>query len=322
MDRRNFISNSLIGAGIAAAGAGVVQTQMASAEEKKAMTFGVGFLSDYTEHRVELAKELGYDCISVQMGRNKPYCQDLQSGDGVKKMQETFSKNGVSITSFADYANHLDANPDAREASSEFAHQLIDVAANMGVKIIAALCGRDRSKSIDESMDDFKKVWGPLVKHAEDKGIKYAFENWVGGNDISHGVNLAVCPYAWTKIFDAIDSPALGLEFDPSHLYWQGIDYLRAAREFSKKIFQVHLKDCIINPEDLYQRGHTGGSFQFCLPGWGDIKWPVFFRVLWQNGFRGNVVLEHEDSMYDDDRYEEGFRIAKTYLNTLLPPIK
>ncbi len=322
MDRRNFISSSLIGAGIAAVGAGEALAESASTKEKNATTFGVGFLSDYSEHRVELAKVYGYDCISVQMGRNRPYCQDLESGEEVKKMMDVFEKHGVFITSFADYANHLDANPDAREASSEFTHTLIDVAAQMGIKTIAALCGRDPSKSIDESLDDFKTVWGPLAKHAEDKGIKIAFENWVGGNDISHGVNLAICPYAWNKMFETVDSPALGLEFDPSHLYWQGIDYLRAARDFSSRIVQVHLKDCIINPEDLYQRGHTGGSFQFCLPGWGDVQWPLLFRTLWQNGFRGNVVVEHEDSMFDGDRYEEGFRVTKAYLDTLLPPLK
>ena len=74
----------------------------------------------------------------------------------------------------------------------------------------------------------------------------------------------------------------------------------------------------MILTEDLYLKGHTGGSFKFCLPGWGDVKWPAFFRTLWEGGYKGNVIVEHEDDMFKGD---QGFRIARAYLNTLLPKL-
>jgi len=320
MDRRNFISNTVIGAGVAAAASSTItQAAEKKSDAKGKRTFGLGFLTAFSPERIALAKECGYDCLSVHMSFRNDQWESLKTDSGQKKFLDLFRSNGIQITSFADYANHLDPDPQKREGNNTFCSELIDVAAKMGVKIIAALAGRDPSKSVDESIDDFKKVWGPLAKKAEDKGVRIAFENWVGGNDIGHGVNIAVNPDAWSKIFDAVPSPAVGLEFDPSHLYWQGIDYLRAAREFSRKIIQVHLKDCIIRPEDLYRRGCTGGAFRFCLPGWGDIQWAALFRILWEGDFRGNLVVEHEDDMYSGDRYDEGFRIAKAYLDTLLP---
>jgi len=319
MDRRDFISNAIVGAGMAAAVAAPASAEGNDMEKKKTKTFGLGILTGYTPERLALAQECGYDCMSVQMSFRNPQWENLKTKDGQQKYLELFQSHGVEISSFADYANHLDPEPDKREASSAFCSELIDICAQMGVKRIAALAGRDSSKSVDDSLGDFKAVWAPLAKKAEDKGVQIAFENWVGGNDIGRGVNIAVCPYAWNKMFDAVNSSAIGLEFDPSHLYWQGIDYLRAAREFSSKIYQVHLKDCVIRTEDLYQRGCTGGSFRFCLPGWGEINWHAFFRTLWEGGFRGNCIVEHEDDMFSRERYDEGFRVAKAYLNTVLP---
>lgn len=316
MDRRDFLSSSLITAGVVSTIASAAAAEEKKPEHQKKNIYGVGFLTGYSPEIVKKAKEFNYDCLSVQMGFRNPVWESLKTSDGRKKFMEVFESNGVELSSFADYANHLDSDPEKRKANSDFCSDLIDVASALGVKTIAALAGRDPEKTIDDSIGDFKSVWGPLAKKAEDKGVRFAFENWVGGNDINHGINIGICPYAWRKMFDAVPSPAIGLEFDPSHLYWQGIDYLRAVREFSSKIYQVHLKDCVILTEDMYLRGCTGGSFKFCLPGWGEVKWPAFFRALWEGGFKGNVIVEHEDDMHKGD---DGFRIARAYLNTLLP---
>ena len=58
------------------------------------------------------------------------------------------------------------------------------------------------------------------------------------------GPNIATGPVGWEALFKAFgDSPHVGLQFDPSHLVWQFMDPVQAARDFVDKIYDVHLKD-------------------------------------------------------------------------------
>ena len=82
------------------------------------------------------------------------------------------------------------------------------------------MCIRDRTKSVEENLEKYVKVWTPIVRHAEEMGVRIGIENcpmyytkdeWPGGN------NLASTPYIWKKMFELIPSKNLGLNFDPSH---------------------------------------------------------------------------------------------------------
>ncbi len=69
------------------------------------------------------------------------------------------------------------------------------------------------------------------------------------GSHIKQGffTNIGTSPVGWEALFKAFhDSPHVGLQFDPSHLVWQFMDPVAAAREFIDKIYDVHLKDCEI----------------------------------------------------------------------------
>ena len=175
----------------------------------------------------------------------------------------------------------------------------------------------------------FGLVGGPAVAGALTQGIMYFKtdeqiagwgESWVGGNDISHGVNIGVCPDGYSMMFDAVPSEALGIEYDASHLYWQRIDHIRFIHEFGPRIHHVHLKDVEILPERMYRRGCTGGSFRFRIPGWGEVKWQDVFTALMEEGYQGNMVIEHEDPLYSSRRkFDEGLRLAHDYLRPIFP---
>ena len=97
-------------------------------------------------------------------------------------------------------------------------------------------------------------------------------------------------------------SPAatLGLNFDPSHLVWQHIDYVARVREFGQRIVHVHAKDARIDRDRLYEVGVLGlGWHTPKLPGLGDVDWGAFFSALTDAGYRGPVCVEVEDRAYE-----------------------
>src|SRR5262249_23145563 len=133
--------------------------------------------------------------------------------------------------------------------------KVIIAAAKLGVPVVNTFIGRDPNKSIDDNWPVFRNVWPDIVRHVEAIGVRLAIENcpmlfsrdeWPGGK------NLAVNPAIWRRIFAELDAGTrgknlVGLNFDPSHLVWQHIDYVRCIREFGGRIFHVHAKDTRID---------------------------------------------------------------------------
>jgi sugar phosphate isomerase/epimerase len=121
-------------------------------------------------------------------------------------------------------------------------------------------------------------------------------DEWPGGK------NLATTPAIWRRMFEAIPSDHFGLNFDPSHLIWQKIDYLKAIRDFAKKFIHVHAKDARVDQHRLDEVGIMGAPLQFHtpkLPGLGDINWGQFFSMLSDAGYNGPVCIEVEDRAYE-----------------------
>jgi sugar phosphate isomerase/epimerase len=112
----------------------------------------------------------------------------------------------------------------------------------------------------------------------------------------------------------------LGLEFDPSHLYWQGIDYLRAVREFKERIYHVHAKDTELLPEVRYRKGVNGDTYRFRIPGYGDINWTAFLSTLNEIGYDGGIAIEHEDAVYWGNKFDEGLVRGWQVLSPLVHP--
>ena len=105
-------------------------------------------------------------------------------------------------------------------------------------------------------------------------------------------------------MFDAIPSKFFGLNYDPSHLVWQQMDYIAPLREFQSRIFRVHLKDARLDPYRLNQVGILAHPLEYHapkLPGLGDVNWGRFFAVLNDTGYDGPANVEVEDRAYEGD---------------------
>jgi sugar phosphate isomerase/epimerase len=123
------------------------------------------------------------------------------------------------------------------------------------------------------------------------------------GDEWPGGKNLAHTPTIWRRMFNDIPSDFFGLNFDPSHLVWQQMDYINPLREFSEKIFHVHAKDVRIDCDRLNEVGILAPPLEFHtpkLPGLGEIDWGRFLSVLSDTGYRGPICIEVEDRAYEN----------------------
>ncbi len=242
------------------------------------------------------------------------------------RVRDILRRHELEISSLAYYPNNLDPDKATREAANAHLRRVIEAAEKLDVEVVGTFVGRDRHRSIDESLEDFKEVWPPIVSYAREHNVKVAIENcpmifsldeWPGGN------NLAYSPAVWRRMFEIIPDQNFGLNLDPSHLVWQFIDYTRVVRDFASRIFHVHAKDLEIDGEGLYQNGvmSLGMGWQVPrLPGLGEVRWDRFVSALYAIGYDWVVSIEHEDRKFegDLDLVKRGFLLAR---NTLQPLI-
>ena len=126
--------------------------------------------------------------------------------------------------------------------------------------------------------------------------MSFTADEWPGGKNLAHS------PAIWRRMFEDIASDCFGLNYDPSHMILQHMDYLAPMREFSSKLFHVHAKDVRIDREQLNDVGILAHPNEFHspkLPGLGDIQWGQFFSTLTDTGYRGPVCVEVEDRAYE-----------------------
>lgn len=287
------------------------------------------------EEVLEFASQEGFSCLEVMCWPTDASDQrryagvthidvaDFGPGEAMR-VTELCERYGVGISALGYYPNPL--APDEVERSTYVAHlgRVIDAAKLLGVGVVNTFVGRDQRLPVAAQWDNVETIWRPLVARAEAAGVRIGIENcpmlfsldeWPGGK------NLAISPDVWDELFRRLPSPSLGLNFDPSHLVWQGIDIDRAVRDFAHKLVHVHLKDERIDKDLLYRRGNLGLGWHVPkIPGLGDIDWPQFFRTLKAIGWDGPVVIEVEDRSFEDSLAgrKEAVRAAGRYVRTVM----
>jgi sugar phosphate isomerase/epimerase len=239
-----------------------------------------------------------------------------------KAILRLMDKHGLEISSLGYYPNPLHPDPDHRTQVIDHLKKVIVAAELLKVPIVGTFVGRDKNKTVEDNFGEFEKVWPPIVKFANDHGVKIAIENcpmifsndeWPGGN------NLATTPAIWRKMWEIIPDKNFGLNLDPSHLVWQMIDYVRVIYEFGDRIFHVHAKDLRIDREQLFQRGvlSLGMGWQIPrLPGLGDVNWAQFISALYGVGYDYVISIEHEDRAFEktEELVKRGFLLSRDVL--------
>ena len=286
---------------------------------------------------LETAARLGYDCVEVMcwpVGKaERRYAGvthidvDELSGDLVREIQNLMAETGVSISGLGYYPNPL--SPDAEESKKavEHIHKVIAAAAKLGIGRMNTFIGRDWTKSVEDNWPRFREVWYPTVELADSEGVKIGIENcpmFFTGDEWPGGKNLAIGPAIWRRMFADIPSPNFGLNYDPSHLVWQQMDYLAPLREFAGRIHHAHAKDVRLDYHRLNDVGILAHPLEYHtpkLPGMGEVQWGKFISVLGDTGYQGPVCVEVEDRAFEETLESRiaSLQQSVTYLRNFLP---
>ncbi len=292
-------------------------------------------LPDWTlEQNMEFAAKNGFDSLEVMcwpVGKAERRYAGVTHIDAThfthadaERVKGLMSQYNIGISSLGYYPNPLTPNADERQTYVEHIKKVIAASAIIGINVMTTFVGRDPARSIEDQWDDFEAVWKPIIAFAEAQGVKVGIENcpmlfsldeWPGGK------NLAISPEVWRRMFDSIPSISWGLNFDPSHLIWQHIDYLRCIREFSDRFVHVHAKDTKINPDLLFERGIMGLKWHDPkLPGLGDVNWSDFFSTLREVGYDGPVAIEVEDRAFESSQadIEHSILLSRDHLKQFM----
>lgn len=251
----------------------------------------------------------------------------LLDDSAVKRINTALESKKLALSGLGYYPNLLIGNKEQSDIFIAHLKKVIDGAAALGIPRVNTFAGRDHTKSLDHNKGKFKEIWPGIIRHAESAGIKIGIENcpmYFTGDEWPGGKNMAVSPAMWRWMFEEIDSPSFGLNYDPSHLVWQRIDYLKPLDEFRDRIFHVHLKDAKIEPDKLDDVGILAHPLEYHtpkLPGLGAVNWGAFFSKLTSIGYDGDVVVEVEDRAYEGslDSRIGALRQVRTFVKQFMP---
>lgn len=286
---------------------------------------------------IHLAAEIGYDCVEVMCW---PHSKAERRYAGVthidvtnlndsaiREIHQLCETSRVSISGLGYYPNCLSANRDEAATAVEHLRRVMQAAPSLGIKNVNTFIGRDHTLSVEANWPRLLDTWCPLMELADSLDLKIGIENcpmlftldeWPGGK------NIATCPEVWSRLFRDIPSKNLGLNFDPSHMVWQLMDYLGAIRKFGDRIWHTHAKDATLDRHKLNEVGLLALPNLFHtpkLPGLGEVQWGAFFATLMETGYRGAVCVEVEDRAYEGTFEARKASLVQSYryLKNFLP---
>ncbi len=262
-----------------------------------------------------IASDIGYDCVEVMCwpeGKSTRRYAGIThintatlDDASVDAIGELSAKYNVSISGLGYYPNALSADQTESETAIEHIRSVISAASRLGVSRMNTFIGRDPAKNVDDNWPRFLEVWKPLIDHAQASDVRVGIENcpmFFTNDEWPSGKNLAHSPAIWRRMFDDIPSEHFGLNYDPSHMVFQCMDYVAPMREFADRLVHVHAKDVRVDQHLLDQVGILANPNEYHspkLPGMGDVDWGKFFSALTDTGYAGPVCVEVEDRAYE-----------------------
>ncbi len=201
-----------------------------------------------------------------------------------------------------------DGKPEGvRQRSADEVKNTARAAAKFGVKVVNGFTGSKiwhllygfppiSQTMIDDGYKDFADRWNPIFDVFDQVGVKFGLE--------VHPTEIAYDFWTTKKAFEAVnDRPAFGLNFDPSHLYWQMLDPVAFIHEFGNRIYHMHVKESIrlLNGRNSILASHLGfgdhrRGWDFVSPGRGGVPFEQIFRALNAIGYQGPLSVEWEDN--------------------------
>jgi len=305
--------------------------------------FIVQFFRMSLDEVLDLAVKKGLEAIEIGTGN---YCTQpkhcdleelLSSKERLKEFKFKIEDRGLTISALSCHGNPLHPQVEIASRHQKVFRDTIVLAEKLGVKRVINFsgCPGDSESSMYPNWvvcpwpDDFSKVvkwqwekkiipyWEKEVKFAQDHGVKICIEMHPGFSVYNTETLLRLR----STVGDTI-----GANFDPSHLFWQGIDPVSSIRKLGNAIYHVHIKDVGIDPVNTSFNGVLDTksyskvnerSWVFRTIGYGhDYKtWKDIITALRMVGYDDVLSIEHEDALLS---LEEGFEKAVDFLKQIV----
>jgi sugar phosphate isomerase/epimerase len=309
----------------------------------------LGFYTDYTPEIARFAQETGFRSLQLSAWPQSALNADTITDDEIAEVRSDLDARDLEISALGYYPNYLDADREHAEEARRYFGKVLALAERMEVPTVCTFAGQTQGAPVEDCLVPFAELFTGFCADAERRGIRIGIENCPMLDHKTHrGENIAYGPEVWDAMFDAVPSPALGLQLDPSHLVYLGIDYVQAVLDYGDRIVHVHAKDTDIDERRRARLGTYGQAFgeldgfgngwwRFRAPGFGVVDWPRFISALVEVGYQGNLDIEHEDEVFAGaalaliegeadivemlGREPNGLILGFKYLRQLIPPV-
>ncbi len=284
------------------------------------------------ETMCQKAKSFGYDGIElacwgdhfdVQAAQDKAYCDgrwEMLNKHGLQCFAISNHLVGQAVCDNID-ARHQsilpphvwgDGDPEGvRQRAAEEMKATARAAANMGLKVVCGFTGSSiwhllysfppvLPSQIEQGFADFAARWNPILDEFDRVGVKFALE--------VHPTEIAFDIASAQTALEAVGRrEAFGFNYDPSHLGYQNVDYVRFIDKFADRIYHVHMKDVWWSPvptEAGVFGGHTNfgdvrRTWDFRSIGRGRVEFEEVIRALNRADYQGPLSVEWEDMGMD-----------------------
>lgn len=305
--------------------------------------FLVLFSGKKLEDALETAKGLGLEAVELGSGNypGNAHCnpeQLLEDDEKLKAFKKIVEKYGLEISGLSCHGNPLHPDKKFAEAHRHAQRQTILLAEKLGIKRIITFSGcpgdSENAKSPNWVTcpwpEDFSKTlawqWENCVIPYWKEEVKFALKHNIKEICLEmHPGFVVYNPETLLKLRDAVGE-VIGANFDPSHLFWQGIDPIAAIRKLSGAIYHVHAKDTkidrintsvngILDTKTYLDEINRSWIFRTVGYGHGEKFWRGFVSNLRLVGYDGVLSIEHEDSLMSID---EGLKKAIAFLKDIL----
>jgi sugar phosphate isomerase/epimerase len=263
---------------------------------------------EVTPSSLDTLSSLGFETINIAFWKSLGSCD-------LPQLAEIVAGSSLEVSALSIFGNTL-AGFDTL-VGWEY---LITHASLFGSPYVTGFAGRVTGKSVEESLVPWKETFSSLL----DLAYKYdcrglLFENCRMGDLWKRGNwNIAINGDAWALMFDALDDPRLGLQWEPCHQVEAFIDPLPQLKQWLPRVKHLHGKDSHIDWPLLKAIGlyAPDKAISSVLPGEGDSDWLSIIRMLQESGYEGSIDIEAKNQKFfpDLDEKKRSLKYLQQYL--------
>lgn len=304
--------------------------------------FTVLFAQRPFEEALDFIKEAGCEAVEIGTGGHPggAHCDldALVDNDAAQKeWMDKITSRGLEVSALSCHGNPIHPDAETAKREDETFRKTIRLASQLGIQNVINFSGcpgdgptatkpnwvtcpwpPEFAEILDWQWNEVvTPYWADAGKYAQDHNVRVAIE--------LHPGFVGYHTESFWRLREA-GGEAIGVNFDPSHLFWQGMDPLVCIRELGDTIFHVHMKDTWLDKPNIARNGvldtkqytdEKNRSWIFRTVGYGHGQefWRHMVSELRLAGYDGALSIEHEDSLLS---INEGFTRAVDFLKDVV----